>query len=102
LPGVVTVLHAFGAKLNFNCHIHTLYSLGGVGLKEAQFKENSFIPASSLKARFKTILLHKLRKDYISKKLYLSPTLKAIWRKKFGTDVFYDVQNKLWEKEWYL
>lgn len=102
LPGVVTVLHTFGAKLNFNCHIHALYSLGGVGLQTGQFKEYGFIPASSLKVRFKTILLHKLRQEFIQHKLYISPNLKNIWRQKFGTDIFFDVQNILWVKEWYL
>jgi len=99
LPGVVTVLHTFGSKLNFNCHIHALYSLGGVGLRSGQFKEYSFIPALSLKSRFKTILLAKLRKEYLSGKIYINPTLKTIWRKEFKTDIFYEVQNKLWEKE---
>ncbi len=102
LPGVLTVLHTFGSKLNFNCHIHVLYSLGGVGLKNGKFKEYSFIPALSLKARFKTILLAKLRKEFLSGKLYISPYLKSLWRKEFGTDIFYEVQNKLWEKDWYL
>jgi len=102
LPGVVTVLHTFGAKLNFNCHIHALYSLGGVGLKTGNFKEASFVPAESLKARFKTILLHKLRREFVTGKLYISPSLKNIWRQKFGTDVFYNVQNKIWDKSWYL
>ena len=102
LPGVVTVLHTFGAKLNFNCHIHVLYSLGGVGLKTGQFKEYSFIPASSLKSRFKTILLHKLRQEFVANKLYLSANLKTIWRNSLGTDVFFNVQNILWGKEWYL
>ena len=102
LPGVVTILHTFGSKLNFNCHIHALYSLGGVGLKNGQFKEYAFIPAESIKARFKTILLHKLRREFVAGKLYVSPSLKRIWLKKFRTAVFYEVQNKLWEKEWYL
>lgn len=102
LPGILTVLHTFGAKLNFNCHIHVLYSLGGVGLKNGNFKEYSFIPALSLKSRFKTILLHKLRKEFVLGNLHISPTLKTIWRKKFKTDLFYEVQNKLWDKEWYL
>ncbi len=102
LPGVVTVLHTFGSKLNFNCHIHALYSLGGVSLKTGQFKEYSFIPALSIKMRFKTILLSKLRKEFMLSKIYISPNLKTIWRKKFNTDVFYEVQSKLWQKEWYL
>jgi hypothetical protein len=102
LPGIVTVLHTFGAKLNFNCHIHTLYSLGGVDLKSGQFKKYNFIPAQSIKTRFKTILLHKLRKEFVSGKLYISSNLKNIWLKEFRTDIFFEVQNKLWEKEWYL
>jgi len=102
LPGVVTVLHTFGGKLNFNCHIHVLYSLGGVDLKSGQFKEDSFIPAGSLKARFKTILLHKLRQEFVDQRMVISANLKTIWRKEFGTDVFFVVQNKLWAKEWYL
>jgi hypothetical protein len=73
-----------------------------VGLKQGNFKEYSFIPALSLKSRFKTILLHKLRQEFIQHKLYISPNLKTIWRKNFGTDIFYEVQNILWKKEWYL
>lgn len=102
LPGIVTVLHTFGSKLNFNCHIHALCSLGGIDLKTAKFKEYGFIPAISLKSRFKTILLSKLRKEYVSNKLYISHALKTIWRKRFKTESFYEVQNKLWEKDWYL
>lgn len=102
LPGIVTVLHTFGSKLNFNCHIHALCSLGGINLKTAKFKEYGFIPAISLKSRFKTILLSKLRKEYVSSKLYISHALKTIWRKRFKTESFYEVQNKLWEKDWYL
>jgi len=99
---VVTVLHTFGSKLNFNCHIHALYSLGGVSLKTGQFKNYEFIPAESIKSRFKTILLHKLRREFVLGKLIISPALKQIWFKKFGTTVFFDVQNKLWNKEWYV
>jgi len=98
----VTVLHTFGSKLNFNCHIHALYSLGGVCLKTGQFKEYSFIPACSLKSRFKTILLSKLRKEFMLGNIYLSPVLRNNWEKKFKTNVFYEVQNRLWDKEWYL
>ena len=91
LPGIVTVLHTFGSKLNFNCHIHALCSLGGIDLKTAKFKEYGFIPAISLKSRFKTILLSKLRKEYVSSKLYISHALKTIWRKRFKTESFYEV-----------
>jgi len=102
LPGVVTVLHTFGSKLNFNCHIHALYSLGGVDLKTGQFKNYEFIPAESIKSRFKTILLHKLRREFVSGKLVISPAMRQVWFKEFGTTIFFEVQNKLWAKEWYV
>ena len=102
LPGILTVLHTFGSKLNFNCHIHVLYSLGGVDLKTGRFKEYSFIPATSVKSRFKTILLNKLRQEFVSGGFKVSGNLSALWRKKFGTDVFFDIQNILWRKEWYV
>ena len=102
LPGVVSILHTFGSKLNFNCHIHVLYSLGGVNLTTGKFKEYDFIPAESIKARFKTIILGKLRKEFVAKKLRIGETTKKIWLKEFQTTVFFEVQNKLWQKEWYL
>jgi hypothetical protein len=43
-----------------------------------------------------------LRQEFISGTLYVSPNLKTIWRQKFKSDLFYQVQNKLWQKEWYL
>jgi hypothetical protein len=101
LPGIVSVLHTFGAKLNFNCHIHVLCSLGGVDLKNYKFKEYKFIAIESVKSRFKTILLGMLRQEYAAEKIKIDSDIKKVWLKTYHTTVFFEVQNKLWEKEWY-
>jgi len=95
-------MHTFGAKLNFNCHLHVLYTLGGYSAKSGKWKSRDFVSAESLKKRFKTILLAKLRSAYVSKQMIVTDDIKKLWRKEFGTDVFWHVQNALWKKEWYL
>lgn len=102
LPGIVSVLHTFGSQLNFNCHIHVLYTLGGVNLDNARWKNLDFIPVPVLKSRFKTRLLHHLRVAFQEKNVVVPEYVKREWFNKFGTSVFYNVQNKLYKNEWYL
>ena len=64
LPGIVCVLHTFGSQLNFNCHIHALYTLGGLTRGNSKWKSSEFIPVPMLKARFKARLLHYLRTEF--------------------------------------
>lgn len=102
LPGVVVVMHTFGAKLNFNCHLHVLYTLGGYSAKSGKWKARDFVSAESLKKRFKTILLAELRSAYTSGQMKITDDIRKLWKKEFGSDEFWHVQNALWKKEWYL
>jgi hypothetical protein len=102
LPGVTVVMHTFGSKLNFNCHLHVLYTLGGYSAKSGRWKSCEFVSAESLKKRFKTILLAELRSAYVKKQMIITPDIKKLWRSRFKTDVFWHIQNALWAKEWYL
>ncbi len=102
LPGIVAVLHTFGSKLNFNCHIHILVSLGGLNSKTADFKNNDFIAIESLKSRFKTILLSLLRKEFVNNNVNLPNWVREDWKSKFNSLSFYLIQNKLWRSNWYL
>jgi hypothetical protein len=102
LPGIVAVLHTFGSKLNFNCHIHILYTLGGLDAKTLSWKEREFIPYQALKARFKTILLHHLRQEFASGKVAVPRYVKNEWFRKFNTAVFFNVQNRLYAPDWYV
>lgn len=102
IPGIVLVLHTFGSKLNFNCHIHVLITLGGLSTKTNRFESNEFIPANALKQRFKTILLSRLRNEFAYNNVMVPGYVKNEWRKKFKTDIFFNVQNHLWNSNWYL
>jgi len=102
LPGVVAVLHTFGSKLNFNCHIHILYTLGGLDAKTLKWKSNEFIPYKTLKSRFKTILLHHLRQEFASKNVAVPQYIRNEWKNTCQSNLFWDVQNKLYNTDWYL
>ena len=98
----MAVLHTFGSKLNFNCHIHILYTCGGLDINSLNWKYNDFIPYQALKSRFKTILLHYLRQEFKNGNVVVPKYVKNEWKSKFGTDVFFEVQNKLYEPDWYV
>jgi hypothetical protein len=102
LPGIVSVLHTFGSRLNFNCHIHILYTCGGLDAKTLKWKHHDFIPYQALKARFKTILLHHLRQEFKNNNVIVPQYVKNEWVKKFKTSVFFNVQNKLYDPDWYV
>ena len=99
-PGLVTVMHTFGSQLNFNCHIHIIYTLGGISLKTGKWTNVEFVAAESLKSRFKTILLKHIRA--VRNELVIMPEVRQLWLKNFKTANLYNVQNKLYEMEWYL
>lgn len=101
LPGIVTVLHTFGAKLNFNCHIHVLYSLGGLDTKKLTCRIEKFIPAISIKKRFMSYVLSELRSVSKNKQLIIPDIVKADWLEKFDTANFFNVQTILYQKDWY-
>lgn len=53
LPGICSVLHTFGSKLDFHPHIHILLTLGGLA-RDDNFdfdiwKDDSFFPEKILK-----------------------------------------------------
>jgi hypothetical protein len=65
LPGLCSVVHTFGSKLNFNPHIHMLITSGGLANDQSRFIANSHIPWKMLKTRWKyhviTLLKPKLK-----------------------------------------
>lgn len=102
IPGIVSVLHTFGSQLNFNSHIHILYTLGGVDTRTFKWRSEEFIPYQALKSRFKTILLACLRDEFKNGNVIVPEYVEKEWLGKFGTNVFGEIQNQLWDKDWYL
>ncbi|MDT8413691.1 MAG: transposase [Vicingaceae bacterium] len=95
------MLHTFGSQLNFNCHIHTLYTLGGIS-NNSEWRPNEFIPVTMLKARFKARLLHYLRDEFKHNNVIVPKYVKNEWLNKFGSSQFYNIQNILFKNNWYL
>ncbi len=69
-PGIIAGLHTYGAKLNFNPHVHMLVTMGGMK-GNGEWKTYDYIPFTMLrkhgKRRYKTIrrsLMNKKRKRY--------------------------------------
>ena len=63
VPGVVCVLHTFGSVLNFNVHIHTLITEGGLSSDRTAWIGNEFIPWKMLKERWKHWILTLLEPE---------------------------------------
>lgn len=65
LPGVCSVIHTFGSKLNFNPHIHMLITSGGLHTGQTRWIASEYIPWHMLKKRWKyhvvTLLKPKLK-----------------------------------------
>jgi len=101
LPGIVEVMHTFGSKLNFNCHVHVLCTLGGFD-NNFKLKLNNYIPAKVLKIKFKSILLKYLRNEFNNGNVIVPDYVRKKWLEKFNSDYFFDVQNNLYNKEWYF
>ncbi len=64
IPGVTSILHTFGKKLNYNTHIHMLITAAGLGNDQKQrlfWQEIDYLPENMLKKRWRAILLKMLQ-----------------------------------------
>ncbi len=62
-PGITSVLHTFGKKINYNTHIHMIVTAAGLSQdKSGEFvwKKQDFLPYDVLKKRWRAILLNLL------------------------------------------
>lgn len=53
IPGIVMVVHTFGAKVNFNTHIHMLVTEGGLNLEKNGWVHNDYFPWQAFKDPWK-------------------------------------------------
>ena len=76
-PGIISVLHTWGQKLNFHPHVHVCISGGGI-TPAGQFVETRhkgfFLPEAVVAAMFRGKFLCGLKKLYDGQKLDLSHT----------------------------
>lgn len=60
-PGIISGLHTFGAKVNFNPHVHMLVTMGGI-TKKGNWKDYDYIPFKMLRKQWQTVVLKLIRK----------------------------------------
>jgi hypothetical protein len=60
-PGIIVGLHTFGARMNFNPHVHMLVTMGGME-KNGEWKTYDFIPFGMLRKQWQTVVLKLIRK----------------------------------------
>ena len=79
-PGIVSALHTFGSKLEFNPHIHMLVSMGGV-TPENEWKTYDFIPFTKLRKQWQTVVLKLIRRTLSpAAKKVVQPKLQAAYK----------------------
>ncbi len=78
-PGIIAGLHTFGARAQFNPHVHMMVTMGG--LKESgEWLTKDFIPFTMMRKQWQTVVLKLLRKklDEAEKKR-IQPLLQKAW-----------------------
>lgn len=110
VPGITAVMHTFGSRLNFHPHIHVLISDGGLASNPTtgslSWKQCPFFPEKTLKARFRYILVKKLRQwvcqKIKEKNLSIPQSIQLFWKKKYNTTDFFAVTKLLYQVIWYV
>lgn len=103
LPGICTVMHTFGSRLNFDPHIHILISEGGIDIKSGTWKNCCYFPHQMLKSRFRAVLIKKMRALAKENALSIPDDLKKIWREKYNFwGNFFALTQKLYDVIWYV
>jgi hypothetical protein len=78
-PGIIAGLHTFGARAQFNPHVHMMVTMGG--LKEnGEWVTKDFIPFTMLRKQWQTVVLKLLRKKLSeAEKKRIQPLLQKAW-----------------------
>ncbi len=61
IPGIIAGLHTFGAKINFNPHVHMLVTMGGMK-KNGEWKTYDYLPFPMLRKQWQTVVLKLIRR----------------------------------------
>lgn len=61
-PGIIAGLHTFGARMNFNPHVHMLVTMGGMK-KNGEWKIYDYIPFEMLRKQWQTVVLKLIRQN---------------------------------------
>ncbi len=96
-PGIIQISHTFGARLNWNPHIHILITAGGLSLNGKKWKKGSY-NYHIIKRYYRYNLLTNLAKLFKQNKLAVPKEHKHI--KTLAT--FQSYLTQFHRKEWYV
>ena len=100
VPGIIAVLHTFGADLKYHPHIHLLVTAGGLSLDKLRWitdRRKFLLPAYGLKKRWRYRIISTVRK--LLKEQQLNIPLMEV----YSTDSrIRRLLNKLYGKIWYV
>jgi len=100
VPGIIAVLHTFGADLKYHPHIHLLVTAGGLSLDKLRWitdRRKFLLPEYGLKKRWRYRIISTVRK-LLKEQLLNIPLIEA-----YSTDSkIRGLLNKLYGKIWYV
>lgn len=98
-PGIISVLHTFGAKLNFNPHLHLLITCGGLSLDgQNLWRHNHYLHHACLRPMWRYAVLQAFKDLFQAGHLKPPPQHRAI--RSFET--FNSYLTQFYRKEWYI
>lgn len=79
MPGIIAGLHTFGARAQFNPHVHMMVTMGGMTAK-GEWKQYDFLPFEMLRKQWQTVVLKLLREKLSREEIKrIQPILQKAW-----------------------
>jgi hypothetical protein len=79
MPGILACLHTFGARAQFNPHVHMLVTMGGMTSK-GDWKSYDYLPFEMLRKQWQTIVLKLVREKLSQEEIKrIQPILQQAW-----------------------
>ncbi len=97
-PGIISVLHTFGADLKWNPHIHVIITAGGLSINNDKWITNVFFPQKRIRSKYRFIFL-KLFKALFKKKQLKLPKGHRHLR---NYRAFNSWLTQFYKKEWFV
>ena len=80
VPGIIAGLHTFGAKAQFNPHIHMMVTMGGM-TAAGEWKQYDFLPFEMLRKQWQTVVLKLVREKLSTEEIKrIQPILQRAWK----------------------
>jgi hypothetical protein len=97
-PGLMLVLHTFGADLKWNPHIHVIITCGGLSTRGDRWIKNHYIPQNVIRPMYRYAFLQQIKRLFKKGKLKPPPAHRAI--KTYKT--FNSWLTRFYRMEWYV